>query len=268
MISVMTAEDERRTLRWVFDEDADLYDRTRPVAPDDVFDETLRLAALGRGARVLEIGCGTGQATRPLAERGLNVVAVELGANLARRARENLAAFANVAVEVGGFEEWSAGGRRFNVVFCCNAFHWIDPEVRFTKAASVLVPDGRLVLMATHWAIPDDADAFWHDIQDDYAAVGGERVDPATKHPDRIVDFADAIASSAVFTNRGGFRRLFDARFSADDYVGNLSTQSGIREFEPPARTELLDRVRRRIDASGGTVRASLLAIVNLASAS
>jgi SAM-dependent methyltransferase len=257
--------DERLKLRAVFDEDADLYDRTRPVAPGDVFDDLLRLSTLRRGANVLEIGCGTGQATRPLAERGLRVVAVELGANLAARARQNLATLP-VEVVTGAFEEWTPGDRdrAFDAVFSCNAFHWIDPDIRFIKAASLLAPGGRLILMATHWVVPDDADSFWHDIQDDYAAVGGDRVDPATKHPDRVTDFSDAIARSGVFTNADRFRRLFDVTFSTDDYVGNLSTQSGIRDFDPAARTELLSRVRRRIDAVGGSVRATLLTTVNI----
>ena len=71
--------DQREVLRATFDQDAEAYDRSRPVAPDDVFDEALRLASLAPGSMVVEIGPGTGQATRQLAARGLQVVAVELG---------------------------------------------------------------------------------------------------------------------------------------------------------------------------------------------
>jgi SAM-dependent methyltransferase len=68
--------------------DAEAYDRTRPVCPDVVFDDLVRLARLGQGDRAAEIGCGTGQATVPLAQRGLAVTAVELGAALADLARD------------------------------------------------------------------------------------------------------------------------------------------------------------------------------------
>src|SRR3954471_24531341 len=81
-----------------FDQDAEAYDRSRPVTPDDVFDEALRLASLDPGSIVVEIGPGTGQATRQLAARGLQVVAVELGPQLAERARRNLAAFPHVDI--------------------------------------------------------------------------------------------------------------------------------------------------------------------------
>ena len=58
-----------------------------------MFDDLVALAELGAGARLLEIGCGTGQNTAPLAERGFEIVAVELGESMAELARRNLAAF-------------------------------------------------------------------------------------------------------------------------------------------------------------------------------
>ena len=60
----------------MFEQVPELYDRARPVYPPDVFDDVVTLAGLGEGARVLEIGCGTGQATLPLAERGFEVTCI------------------------------------------------------------------------------------------------------------------------------------------------------------------------------------------------
>ena len=54
------------------------------------------------------------------------------------------------------------------------------------------------MLLATPWVVPDDAERFWWDVQDDYVAVGGVRVDPAQSHPDRVVDtvVGNMVASS------------------------------------------------------------------------
>jgi 16S rRNA A1518/A1519 N6-dimethyltransferase RsmA/KsgA/DIM1 with predicted DNA glycosylase/AP lyase activity len=90
-----------------FDKDAELYERARPGYPRELFDDLADLAGLRPGARVLEIGSGTGQATLPLAERKLEITAIELGPNLAAVARRKLARFPNVAVIVGAFEDWS-----------------------------------------------------------------------------------------------------------------------------------------------------------------
>jgi ubiquinone/menaquinone biosynthesis C-methylase UbiE len=59
----------RHLLRATFDAGADGYDAARPVAPPEVFDDLVEQARLAPGSRVLEIGCGTGQATLPLAAR-------------------------------------------------------------------------------------------------------------------------------------------------------------------------------------------------------
>ncbi|MBM7488941.1 tRNA G46 methylase TrmB [Micromonospora luteifusca] len=59
----------REVLRTTFGQDAELYDQCRPTYPPQLFTDLATLAGLGRHARVLEIGCGTGQATLPLAGR-------------------------------------------------------------------------------------------------------------------------------------------------------------------------------------------------------
>src|SRR5205085_11194445 len=184
-LSELWETEQREPFRARFDEDPDAYDRSRPVAPDDVFDDAVHLAGLPRGSTVVEIGPGTGQATRPLAERGLRIVAIEIGSGMADRARSNLAGFGNVSVINAAFEDWDPAGRSFDAVFCCNAFHWIDPAVRFVKPAAILRPGGCLCIIATPWVVPHDADPFWWEVQDDYVAVGGERIDPASMHPDR-----------------------------------------------------------------------------------
>ena len=257
--------DDRLFFRATFDEDPDAYDRTRPVCPPQVFDDVVELAGLQPGRRILEIGPGTGQATRPLAERGLAVVAVELGPRLAERARANLRGFDAVTVFTGSFEQWDPAGERFDAVFSCNAFHWVDPDVRFAKAAAVLRPGGHLIVIATPWVVPDDADSFWWEVQDDYVAIGGERFDPATAHPDRVRDLSPSVIASGYFRDPVSRRYRFDVEFSVSDYLANLSTQSGIKRFGVAQRRELLERVRRRIEARGATLRAHLLSVLTVA---
>src|SRR5712672_4842587 len=98
------ADDPRRHgLRAGFDTAAEDYQRTRPVCPPELFDDLIDRAGLKAGDRVIEIGCGTGQATVPLAQRGLTVTAIELGGELAAVARRRLAGFPAAEVVTSAF---------------------------------------------------------------------------------------------------------------------------------------------------------------------
>src|SRR5918911_3342325 len=99
-------DDRRNRLQTIFDEAASLYDEVRPGYPEDLFDDVVSLSGIPAGGRILEIGCGTGQATVPFARRGYRILCIELGENMAAVARGNLKAYPRAAVRVGPFEEW------------------------------------------------------------------------------------------------------------------------------------------------------------------
>jgi ubiquinone/menaquinone biosynthesis C-methylase UbiE len=132
----------------VFDEIAAEYDRHRPAYPDELVDQACRVAGIGSGDHVLEIGCGTGQLTRSLVARGLHVTALEPGTSLIALARQNLHGAGEVEFINARFEDASLPRERFRAVFCASAFHWVDPEVSWRKAADVLVPGGTLALVS------------------------------------------------------------------------------------------------------------------------
>jgi SAM-dependent methyltransferase len=131
----------------VFDEIAAEYDRRRPTYPDELVDQACQVAGIGSGDHVLEVGCGSGQLTRGLAARGLHVTALEPGHSLMALARQNLAGAGEVEFVNAQFEDALLPREQFPAVFSASAFHWVDPEVSWQKAADVLVPGGTLALM-------------------------------------------------------------------------------------------------------------------------
>ena len=131
----------------VFDEIAAEYDRHRPAYPDELVDQACQVAGIGSGDHVLEVGCGSGQLTRGLAARGLHVTALEPGTSLLALARQNLAGAGEVEFVNAQFEDALLPREQFQAVFSASAFHWVDPEVGWQKAADVLVPGGTLALV-------------------------------------------------------------------------------------------------------------------------
>jgi SAM-dependent methyltransferase len=235
--------------RHTFDEVAADYDRVRPPYPTEVFDELVDLAGLSPGSRVLEVGCGTGQASVPLARRDLSIVAIEPGKELAARARQRLAAFSAVEVVTAGFEEWQAPDEAFDAVVSFAAIHWVDPDIRYPKTAQLLNPDGAIAVFDWTDTLAHDGDDFFREVVTDYAAVVPEWQVAAPPAPPEIASSAkDDIAASGRFGPVEERRFVWPATYRAGDYIAFLTTRSSYRVLEPARRQQLFDRIQRRIE--------------------
>ncbi|WKU07110.1 trans-aconitate 2-methyltransferase [Micromonospora sp. HUAS LYJ1] len=260
------SDTDRETLRTVFGQDAARYDRARPGYPDRLFDDLARIAGLDAGARVLEIGSGTGQATRVLAERGYAVHAVELSAEMAAVAVHNLRGLPNVTVEVAAFEEWVAPVTPFDLVLAATAFHWIDPDIRVGRAADVLRPGGTLAVIHTEH-VAGGTERFFVDVQGCY-----ERFDPRTPPGLRLTPAADHPRDSAEIDQSGRFgpveflRYEWEQSYTTATYLDLLMTYSGTRSLPQPDRDRLLACIGGLIDrAHEGVVTKRYLTQLTLA---
>ena len=132
-------------LRTTFEAVADLYAEVRRGYPTALFEDLVAMGALQPQAVVLEVGCGTGQATGELAQRSQRVVALDPGAGLVANARRGVQA-ANVDFAVSTFEDFEAAPGSFDLIASAQAWHWVDPTIGFAKAARTLRPGGHLAI--------------------------------------------------------------------------------------------------------------------------
>lgn len=256
--------DDPHLLRTTFDDSPEAYDRARPVAPPALFDDLVGLARLEPGARILEIGCGTGQATLPLAERGLEIVGVELGEGLAELARRKLARFPGVQIVVASFEGWRPTATAFDAVVAFNSFHWVDPELRFSKSADLLRAGGALAVVGMRFVDHDDADPLWKALQRDYEAVAG-LPEPRVR-ADALADRSAEFEASGRFRNVSVRRHVWDVTFDADAYVALLHTSSWHRRLDEDVRRTLFARIHRRIESRPGrTIEPTMAAVLYVA---
>jgi SAM-dependent methyltransferase len=260
--------DSRDQLRRTFDTAADVYDAARPTYPEELFDDLVALAGLERGSRLLEIGCATGKATRPLLERGFSVVCVELGALLADRARDGLEGLP-VTIHVASFEGWDGEPNAFDLVYAATAWHWVDPAVRYRNAHRLLRAGGHLAFWSAMHAFPDDHDPFFGEIQEVYDALGeGHPGDWPPPLPEHVPDEADEIEASALFEDVRVRRYVWDRQYTAEEYISLLDTFSGHIAMEKRTREQLYGEIRRRIGLRRDPrVRRHWLAILHVARA-
>lgn len=242
----------------VFGEVPEAYHRLRPRYPEVFFDRVVDL--IGPGRRALELGSGTGIATRPLLERGLDVTCVEPHPDLIAVARRELVDFPDVRFVNATFETWPLPPDPFDLVFSATAFHWIDRKVRVPKAAAALRPGGVLAVMGyLHVAGGDDA--FFDDIQACYGSwMPGASGDERLPNADAIRPRSDELVGAGLFRDPLVERVVIEERYDRTAYLGILETYSGHRVLEPDARAGLLGCIGERIDAlPGGVVRKAYL---------
>lgn len=232
------ARTKRRRQRSLFDGIADQYDSTRSGYPPEIVDDLVRAADLRPGSRVLEVGCGTGQLTVDIARRDLDVVAVDLGADLVAAAARRVGGL-GVDLRVGAYEDFDAGGTRFAAVVSATAFHWIDPEVAWTKSADLLEPGGWIAILGTAERYDDPVGGALREQWIRYSDGGGAWA--TTPRP----SLADVIASSrrfdAAVTTTHHERRVL----ASDVVVALEQTRATFLSYDPTTRSRFVADLRR-----------------------
>jgi SAM-dependent methyltransferase len=223
------------------------YDAFRLPYPPEVVQVVISAGHLGEGSRVLEIGCGTGQLSIDLARRGCELVAVEMGPNLARLAEKNLAPYPRAHVEVSKFENWPLPATTFDAVVCASAFHWLGPEVRFSKPAEALRRGGVLVLVHVHH-VRGGTPGFFEDTQP-YYMKWGLSDDPFFQPslPAEAPPMYPEVELLSEFGQVERHRLELPRTLSATAYVGWLKTDSLVLSINPDSRRMFLDDIANLI---------------------
>jgi SAM-dependent methyltransferase len=236
----------------LFDQQAEAYDRFRPTYPDAVIDGLL--GPVPAGLDVLDVGCGTGIASRQIVERGAKVLGVELAPRMAEIARGH-----GLEVEIAAFEGWDAAGRTFDRVTSAQAWHWLDLPVATAKAASVLRPGGRLCLIWNAGYQPDDlADA----LDEVYARVvpaGGHRLfrgyaaDRSSDMKAGLGSEIDAVSAVPDFGAPTEEWFPWTRAYQRDEWLDQLVTRSDHAALEPTVRDRLFEAIGAAINDQGGS---------------
>jgi SAM-dependent methyltransferase len=247
---------DRDRLRTTFDGAARLYDEVRPGYPEELFDDVVSLSGIPPGGRVLEIGCGTGQATLPFARRGFRILCVELGENLAAGARRNLASYPRAEVLTADFEEVPLPEGAFDLAISATAFHWLDPTVAYPKVVRALRPGGTIALFWNEHVHSEASGGFFEAAQEVYERETPEIVKPddhkGLPQPHELPDRTTEIEASGLFD--GVIRRDYrwDEPYDAEGYLRALSTYSGHMALDPTSRERLFRGLRDLIEGEYG----------------
>jgi len=238
---------------------AETYEQFRPGYPDGVADTVLAYA--GRPIRTaLEIGAGTGKATRLFARRGIAVTATEPDEDMLVELRKHIPA--NVEAVRAAFEDLPPGGGH-GLVYAAASLHWTNPDNRWPRVAAMLAPGGVFASFGGRTLLTDPALL---------AAVNAARApfldsdeipSPDGTPPEQDMQWPGTeLQQSELFTDVRQSEVERRLTMSAGDYVGLLSTISAYLELPTSTREQVYGRI---LDVLPETVEVNADLIVHLA---
>lgn len=246
----------RRDQRTVFGTDPQTYDRVRPGYPPAMLDTVSAVTGIRPGNRVLEVGAGTGKATRAMAERGWQVTGLEPSAEMRRQLGQVRAGQPAVTVSPH-FLETFPGGEPFALVLAAQSWHWTDPAVRYQRAHELLAPGGWLALAwntprRTDRSLDADLDALYR------AHAGGLRArEPGSAGVHRGQWSSGDLTTNPLFGVVLHWRQDWAESYDADRYARLLATQSDHLMLEPAVLAIVTRELRQLVNRRGGRVTLS-----------
>ena len=219
---------------------AEAYERFRPGYPVHLFDLVMTYA--GQPVRTaLEIGAGTGKATRLFAQPGVTVTATEPDGPMLAELRKHVPA--NVKTVQAAFEDLRPA-ESYGLVYAAAALHWTNPERRWSRMAALLQPGGVFASFGgpARLADPTVAEAvraarapFLE--SDEVPSPDGTPAGHDMEWPGTELQRSEWFDDVQQFVIE---RRL---TMSAGDYIGHLSTISAYLELPTAAQEQVLSRI-------------------------
>jgi SAM-dependent methyltransferase len=222
---------------------AEQYDRYRPAFPDALLDD---LAAMAGSTEVLDVGSGTGKVARGLAQRGLSVLGVELDPRMVAVARGH-----GIDVEVAPFETWDDAGRRFDLVTCGDAWHWIEPRRGAEKVAHVLRPGGAFVRFWNVQLLDEPVMAALDVVYKRYAP----EVRVYGRVPPYELPASDPFPLEGPFSLVDAKTYLSERRATGEDWAGFAGTISDHQRLPGERLALLRAAIREAVEHFGQTLR-------------
>ena len=248
---------DRADGRRLFGSDPEAYDDARPDYPAWVFDTLESSGALFRGASTIEIGPGTGLATRVLTRRGARpMTLVEPDARFAGLLQTAVGQVQAHRLIQTTFEDADLPDDAYDLACAATSFHWVDPTAGLSKLRRVVRAGGTTAL-------------FWNVFQDDHTRdhfheATEDLLKPLARSPSgapNTLPYALDRAAREADARRAGFQRITyrEGRWSFQLTPGGVrklyQSFSGIQRLDERERTRILDElVHIATTTFGGTI--------------
>lgn len=232
--------------RLTFNEDVEKYDKWRPTYGEELFKDIMAYFQMEQGKKALEIGIGTGQATRPFLKMGCELTAIELGKDLAEYSKLKFRGYKNFTVCNTSFEEFECPDDSIDIIYSATAFHWIPEDIGYPKVSKLLKTGGTLALFWNRPFVSRENDGLHQHIQSIYKKYRPSNTKIIENDTERYNN-----RSKTIHTY--GFRDVevklyhLTRTFSSADYIALLNTYSDHRSMPSPTKERFEDELKEAI---------------------
>jgi trans-aconitate methyltransferase len=225
-------------IRLSFNEAPEIYDAVRPSYPVELFDELFSL--LPNDPKIVEVGPGTGQATKDLLARGASVHAVEIGPATAAKLRSNLPSD-RLRISVGDFETMAIESEA-DAVFSASAYHWISRAAQTDRPAAILRPGGVAAIVELIQVDSPDDRGFFAAAQPIYERYGEGHTGPPAPTRDTVDPPMRAVLEADRRFGSLAVRRYdWNQTYSGASYRNLMLSYSATQMMDESKQLGLLD---------------------------
>jgi len=222
------------------------YDAVRPDYPKLIIDRIVDFADLPSDAKVFEIGCGPGKATLAFAQRGYKITALDISENLLNLAKQKTAQYPQVSCLLGPFETAVLPEDHFDLVISASAFHWIDPDIGYAKAAKLLKRSGSMALFWNHHNY--ERRDFIPGILDFFKKYSSH-FDPCNSSSGTLTnEIKDKLSSSALFGPVHQFSNYRELEYTKEDYLKLVDTFSWVNILDEKIKSDFFDDLKSLLE--------------------
>ena len=233
-----------------FDSAALEYDKSRPTYRKEIYEDILQYEPINSDSNVLEIGVGTGKASRPILDTQCHFIGIEPGEQLAGLARNRYQAYENFSLFPQTFQDFVTS-ELFDLIYAATAFHWIPEDYGYNRVFNLLKPGGAFARFAYHAGSDQGRRALTDEIQELYRKYMHPESRPAGFSNADAQKLAErALAYGFVDVKHTLYHTAKD--FTADEYMALLRTYPDHMKIETSDRKKLFEGIHSAINKHGG----------------
>lgn len=241
------------------------YDKLAPDYPIEIFKNIQMYSKINNNTNILEIGCGTGKATKSLLELGYkNITGIEIEYDLSTYLWGKFKDYENFNINISSFEDWDGKMDLFDIIISINAFQYINPQIGYKKAYQYLKSNGSIALF---YSIENPTfEIIDFKIREVYERFAPGLVDLKLPKIKEICERRrNDISKSEYFHSIKTEYYTWNKSYTSDEYIQLLDTNPSYRVLDKRAKYKLYDEISYIIKENNDMINKEYVGVLLLA---